>query len=255
MDPAKSALVTGGAKRIGAAIVKHLHQAGFNIILHYHRSNSEAKSLADELNSIRCQSVMAESLDLNNIEAVPDFINRVCNHYGRLDVVVNNASSFYRTPLGQVSLADWDDLIRSNLTGAYFLCQAASPMLSHTKGSIINLIDAHIEQPAKDYSVYNIAKAGLWTLTKCLAKELAPNVRVNAVAPGLMIRPEKDYLSQEALEKRIERIPLNRLGKAEDIARTIAFLVKEAPYITGQMIGVDGGWSLLQGDESCDDTA
>lgn len=239
------ALITGGARRIGAGIAHYLHHAGMNLIIHYRHSNQEAVLLESTLNKIRPNSVVIAQLDLENIAGISDFIADVTDAWGYIDVLINNASSFYSTPIGNVSSGDWNDLVSSNLTAPFFLSQAAAPILKKQRGSIINIVDIKALQPAKQYPVYNIAKAGLWMLTKTLAKELAPDIRVNAIAPGPIIRPDIEPLTPAQLDALIQRIPLQRLGNTQDIAETIYFLIEKAAYITGQMIAIDGGRSLI----------
>lgn len=237
----KVALITGGARRMGADIVSYLHEQGFNILLHYRRSADDATRLALHLNQKRANSVVLLQKDLLDSSGMNDFIAKACQVWGYFDVLINNASSFYATPLGHVAESQWQDLIGSNLSAPFFLAQAAMPILLERKGSIINITDIKAERPAKHYSVYSIAKAGLQMLTKSLAKELAPHVRVNAIAPGAMIRPEHSPIS----DKERQKIPLQRLGDGMDIAKTVYFLIEYAPYITGQTIAVDGGRSLF----------
>ncbi|WP_298624589.1 pteridine reductase [uncultured Legionella sp.] len=243
MQP-KIALITGGSRRIGAGIAELLHQEGMNIILHYRNSVEDAQRLANTLNEKRPNSVALLQMDLLNTSALSEFIAKAQAIWGYFDVLINNASTFYPTPMGTVNEEQWADLVGSNLTAPFFLSQAAMPILSERKGNIINIIDIKADRPAKRYPVYSIAKAGLWMLTKTLAKELAPNIRVNAIAPGAMIPPEDQTLNPEHQYEMIKKIPLQRIGTAEDIARTVLFLINQAPYITGQMIAVDGGRGL-----------
>ncbi|MDI1351269.1 MAG: pteridine reductase [bacterium] len=235
------ALVTGGAKRIGAGIVEYLHEQGMNIILHYRLSSEASTRLAKKLNTRRPNSVVILQMDLLNTAGINDFISEARDIWGYFDVLINNASSFYPTPLGKVTEHHWHDLMGSNLAAPFFLSQAAMPMLIERKGCIVNIGDIKGERPAKNYSVYSIAKAGLDMLTKSLAKEFAPLVRVNAIAPGAILRPENSPLSDSEQQK----IPLQRLGNELDIAQTVYFLIAQAPYITGQIIAVDGGRSLF----------
>lgn len=244
------ALVTGGARRIGAGIVELLHAKGMNIIIHYRNSQTEAQHLANQLNTIRPNSAATLHLDLLNLSGIPEFIKKAKKIWGYFDVLINNASSFYPTPMGHVTETEWKDLIHSNLTAPFFLVQEAMPILIQRRGCIINIIDIKADRPAKNYPVYNIAKAGLWMLTKTLSKELAPHVRVNAIAPGAMIRPENEQLDDNSIKTLINSIPLGRIGTAGDVAKTAYFLIAHAPYITGQMIAVDGGRSLYTQDTS-----
>jgi len=237
------ALVTGAARRIGAECVRHLHQSGLNIVLHYRNSDKEAKHLAQELNQSRPDSVALVQGDLLEIAAIPGLIKQAIAHWGRLDVLVNNASTFYPTPVGEITDNDWDTLIGPNLKAPLFLAQAAADELRRNQGCIVNIADIHAERPLKNYPVYSIAKAGLVMLTKSLARELAPEIRVNAVAPGAILWPEAPHHEAEH-QAIINRTALKREGEPADIARTVEFLVNNAPYITGQIIAVDGGRTL-----------
>lgn len=240
----KVALITGGAKRIGAVLVQRFHQAGFNTIIHYHHSIEEANLLANKLNEQRDASAIAIKADIRQPSCCQILIEQAFNAWGRLDVLINNASSFYPTPIGQIREETWEDLLGSNLKGPFFLSQAACSFLANTQGNIINITDIHADRPLKNYSVYSIAKAGLAMLTKSMARELAPLVRVNAVAPGVTLWPENDNeLSALAKTHLIERTCLKRKGSPDDIADTALFLA-EQKYITGQVIVVDGGRSI-----------
>ncbi|MFC4160200.1 pteridine reductase [Chitinimonas lacunae] len=241
----KVALVTGGAKRVGAAIVRRLHGAGANVMLHYRSSATEARALASELNLRRPNSVALAQADLLNTAGLPVLVQQTLQHFGRLDALVNNASSFFPTPLAEVDEAAWIDLIGSNLKAPLFLAQAAAPELRRSQGAIVSIADIHVERPMKNHVVYNIAKAGLVALTRSLARDLAPDVRVNAVAPGANIWPDGDSVFDEVARQRIiSTIPLKRVGEPDDLARTILFLLQDASYITGQVINVDGGRSV-----------
>lgn len=238
----KVALVTGSARRIGAQIANILHAAGMNIVLHYHQSQQDAQALCEALNAIRPNSAALVCGDLGQEETPERLIAAAVGHWQRLDVLVNNASKFYRTPVGQVTTAIWDDLFNSNLRAPFFLAQAAAPYLTQAQGSIINITDIHAEFPLGDYSVYCLTKSGLLMLTRSLAKELAPSVRVNAVAPGPILWPEgENTLTEEEKRSIIGYTTLKRPGTAQDIAAAVLFLVQDAPYITGQVIDVDGG--------------
>ena len=237
------ALVTGAARRIGAECVHHLHQAGMNIVLHYRNSSTEAERLAAELNQIRPDSVKLLRGDLIEIAAIPGLIKQTVAHWGRLDALINNASTFYPTPVGEITESDWDALIGPNLKAPLFLAQAAANALRQSQGCIVNIADIHAERPLKNYPVYSIAKAGLVMLTKSLARELAPEIRVNAVAPGAILWPEAPHHEAEHQDI-INRTALKREGEPADVARTVEFLVNNAPYITGQIIAVDGGRTL-----------
>lgn len=239
----KTVLITGGARRIGAQISRHLHQRGLNIALHYRGSAAAAQALAAELNARRAASVELFCADLCHLDALHDLAQAVIQRFGAVDVLINNASTFYPTPLGEISAAHWDDLLGTNLKAPLFLAQALAPTLAQRQGSIVNIIDIHALKPLKDYPVYSIAKAGLWTLTKALARELGPQVRVNGVAPGAILWPEADENTASHAEM-IQQTLLKREGSPHDIARTVWFLIHDADYITGQVIPVDGGRSV-----------
>lgn len=246
----KVALVTGAAKRIGAAIAQQLHAAGFNIIVHYNQSAAAAQELVDELNSERENSAAGLQADLNDQTQVLNLARQSVDQWQRLDLLVNNASSFYPTPIGEATDEDWDNLINSNLKAPFFLAQALAPTLIQNHGCIINIADIYAQRPLRRHSIYSIAKAGNEMLTKSLAQELAPRVRVNGVAPGAILWPDDYYkkteeqLSDDNKEKMLAQIPLQQRGQVHDIARTILFLAKDAPYITGQIIVVDGGRTI-----------
>ena len=237
------ALVTGSAKRIGAEVVRKLHAEGLRVILHYNGSQSAAQAIADELNAIRKDSVATIQFNLLNIDQLASFAKQVINIWGRLDILVNNASTFYPTALNEIDLDQWNDLIGVNLQAPLFLSKTLAPALTEHKGCIINIVDIHSERPLKGYTIYCIAKAGLGMLTKSLARELAPDVRVNGVSPGAIMWPEvEDY--EPVHQEIIERTALKREGDPRDIADTIWFLANSANYITGQIIAVDGGRTL-----------
>jgi pteridine reductase len=248
MNPAidltgRVALVTGAARRIGAAIVRGLHAEGANVVIHCHRSTREAELLCDELNRARANSALTCSADLLDLAALPTLVERTLAAFGRLDLLINNASTFYPTPLGQISIAHWDDLIGSNLRAPLFLSQAAAPHLRRTNGLIVNMIDIHAQRPLPQHPVYSTAKAGLAMLTRALARELGPEVRVNGIAPGPILWPEAGVdsgLKDEILAKTL----LKRSGAPDDIVRAVVFLAKDAPYVTGQILAVDGGRSV-----------
>ena len=241
----KVALVTGGAKRVGAAIVRQMHEAGYNIMLHYRSSATEARALAAELNLQRPDSVALAQADLLNISGLPVLVQQTVSRFGRLDALINNASSFFPTPVGDIDEHGWQDLIGSNLKAPLFLAQAAAPELRRTQGAIVSIADIHAERPMRQHVVYSIAKAGLVAMTRSLARELAPEVRVNAVAPGANLWPDGESVFDEVARQRIvSTIPLKRIGEPTDLARTIRFLITDAPYITGQIIAVDGGRSI-----------
>ena len=239
----KVALITGAAHRVGAAIARCLHGHGMNVIVHYRNSQVAAEQLRDELQAQRPDSVHIVQCDLRDIPSLAGLIKQSYEWQGRLDVLVNNASSFYPTPVSDANETQWDDLLGSNLKAPFFLAQAASPFLRRHNGSIINIVDIHAERPLKGYSIYSIAKAGLVMLTKTLARELAPEIRVNAVAPGAILWPEQSA-NDEIRKYIINKTALKRQGDPQDVARTVAFLVQEAEYMTGQILTVDGGRSL-----------
>ncbi|HZZ91566.1 MAG TPA: pteridine reductase [Usitatibacter sp.] len=238
-------LVTGAARRIGAAIARRLHAAGARTVLHCHRSREEADRLCDVLNGERPGSCVVVQQDLLDVEGLPGLIDRATEAFGRLDALVNNASSFYRTPIGAITAREWDDLVGSNLRAPLFLAQAAAPALERTRGAIVNIVDIHAERPLKDFVVYTVAKAGLVGLTRSLALELAPHVRVNGVAPGSILWPERgDHFSGAEQARIVAQTPLGRVGGPEDIAGAVKYLLFDAPFVTGQVLAVDGGRSL-----------
>lgn len=239
----KTALITGGARRIGAVTSRALHQAGYKVIIHCRLSRQSADDLATELNDIRDDSARVIQGDLNTDTIYNHLIEEAYQCWGRLDVLVNNASSFYPTPIGSITLDDWNNLVNSNMKAPLFLSQAAAPYLRQTHGCIINMIDVHAQRPMKDHPVYCAAKAGLSMLTMSLAKDLGPEVRVNGVAPGAIMWPEND-MPEHTKDLILERTSLKRPGEPIDIAKTIVFLVEQADYITGQVIAVDGGRSI-----------
>jgi pteridine reductase len=242
---AKVVLITGAGKRVGAAIARHCHQQGMRLAIHYRTSANEAETLCQALNEKRNDTAISLQADLKDIKNHSNLINKIIERWGRLDVLINNASSFYPTPLGRITEANWADLIDSNLKAPLFLSQTAAPYLSKQNACIINLVDIQAQRPLKNYLVYCVAKAGLVMLTKTLAKELGPLIRVNGIAPGVVLWPEDETTFKPALrEKIIARSALKRAGTPEDIAYTVTFLIKDANYITGQIIAVDGGRSL-----------
>ncbi len=241
----KVILITGGARRVGAAICRNLHAHGASIMVHYRSSAKEARALQAELNLKRADSVALIQADLLNLTMLPNLVGDSVKRFGRLDVVINNASSFFPTAVGEINDKAWDDLIGTNLKAPLFLSQAAVGQLKKNHGCIINIVDIHAERPMKNYVVYSMAKAGLVNLTRSLARELAPEVRVNGVAPGAIIWPEDEAWSDELSRQRIiNSTLLKRIGDPEDIAKAVYFLIADAPYITGQIIAVDGGRSI-----------
>lgn len=237
------ALVTGSAKRIGAEVVRKLHAEGMNVILHYNGSEHLAQQIAAELNAVRSNSLTLIQYNLLDFEQLPIFAERVIAEYGRLDVLINNASTFYPTPLNEVSHQQWDDLIGVNLKAPLFLSKIFAHELVKNNGNIINIVDIHSGRPLKDYPIYCVAKAGLKMLTKSLARELAPQVRVNGVSPGAIMWPEVEEY-EPMHQEIIERTALKREGHPIDIAKSVWFLISAADYITGQIIAVDGGRTL-----------
>lgn len=239
----KIALITGGSKRIGAVTTRTLHQAGYKVIIHYRSSQQEANDLAEELNLLRTDTAAVIQGDLNDETIYEQLIDSAFQCWNQLDVLINNASSFYPTPIGSITLDDWNQLINSNMKAPLFLAQAATPYLKQTQGNIINMIDVHGQRPMKDHPVYCAAKAGLQMLTLSLAKDLGPDIRVNGVAPGAILWPDND-MPDNTKQLILERTALKRPGEPIDIAKTILFLANDANYITGQVIAVDGGRSL-----------
>ena len=238
----KTALITGGAQRIGAQITKTLHAHDYNIIIHYRNSNKEAQTLANELNQLRANSATLIQAELSDLQALKTLANTI----KQLDVLVNNASVFYPTSMQNANKNDWNTIINTNLMAPFFLSQSLLAALSENKGCIINIIDIHAQRPLKNHAIYNISKAGVAMMTQTLAKELAPEIRVCGVAPGSILWPENQAkLNDEQKDKMLNKIPLNKQGSAEDIANTVLFLAT-SPYITGQIISVDGGRTLNQ---------
>jgi len=239
----KCAFVTGSSKRIGAATVRILHQARYNVVIHCRSSRKEADDLAESLNQQRANSANVIQGDLNDEKIYDSLVDQAYQCWGRLDVLVNNASSFFPTPVGSITMDNWNNLINSNMKAPLFLSQAAAPYLKQTHGCIINMIDVHGQRPMREHPVYCAAKAGLAMLTMSLAKELGPEIRVNGVAPGAILWPEND-MPETTKNIILERTSLKRPGQPLDIAKTILFLVRDADYITGQIIAVDGGRSI-----------
>ena len=244
MQP-RAVLITGAARRIGAAIARALHGAGANVLLHCHRSRAEAEFVAATLEATRAGSTAILQADLLDLQALPRLVEQAAAKFGRLDGLVNNASSFAATPFGTIGETQWDELVGSNLRAPLFLSQAAAPALRKTRGGIVNIVDIHWERPLKDYVVYSIAKAGLAGLTRSLALELAPDVRVNAVSPGAILWPDsEEHFPPHERARIVGQTPLGRVGSPEDIAGAVKWLLLDAPYVTGQIVAVDGGRSV-----------
>jgi pteridine reductase len=239
----KVVLVTGAARRIGAAIVTRLHANGAEVAIHYRGSVNEADALAARLNNKRENSAATFQADLLQLTDLTELVSAVTKWAGRLDCLVNNASSFYPTPVGSISEAQWDDLIGSNLKAPLFLSQAAAPQLRENRGVIVNIVDIHAQRPLRNHAVYGPAKAGLAMLTRSLAKDLAPHIRVNGVSPGAILWPE-DGMSDAAQQSILRQVPLERPGTTDDIAGCVLYLWRDASYVTGQIIAVDGGRSI-----------
>ena len=241
----KVVLITGGAKRVGSSICRLLHDGGAKLMIHYRNSVGEARALQSELNLQRPNSAAIIQGDLLNLAVLPSLIQETVSHFGHLDVLIHNASSYYATEIGEIGDDQWEDLIGTNLKAPLFLAQAAAHELRKQQGCIINITDMHVERPKKGYVVYSVAKAGLVTLTKSLAQELGPDVRVNAIAPGPVLWPEDNPQFDEVYRQRvISQTLLKRIGEGDDVAKAVRFLIQDAPFITGQVIAVDGGRSL-----------
>lgn len=240
----KVVLITGAAHRLGAVTARLLHAHGWRVLVHCRQSREKAEELAGELNALRSDSSRVLQADLADNNAVEQLAREAQAAWSRLDALVNNASVFYPTPVGNATLQNWDDLFASNARAPFFLAQALAPELRRRHGAIVNLLDIHADRPLRQHTIYCMAKAAQAMMTRSLAKELAPEVRVNGVAPGAILWPSHTEVAPEMQEKILGGIPLQRLGEPADIARTIAFLLEDAPYITGQIIAVDGGRSL-----------
>ena len=239
----KVILVTGAARRIGAAIVTRLHAEGARVAIHYRSSAKDADRLANRLNDVRPESAATFRADLLKVDELPGLVRSVATWGGGLDALVNNASTFYATPIGDITEHHWNDLVGSNFKAPLFLSQAAAPHLSAAGGSIVNIVDVHAQRPLRDHPVYGPAKAALAMLTKALAKDLAPEVRVNGVSPGAILWPEVG-MTDAAQDSILRQVPLGRPGNPEDIAGCVLYLLRDAPYVTGQIIAVDGGRSI-----------
>ena len=238
------ALITGAAKRVGAAITRRLHSAGYQVVIHHRNSPAEAEALQAELEQARADSTLLLQAELSEFDRLPELIAKGIGRFGRLDALVNNASSFYPTPIGTATPTHWDELFASNARAPFFLCQAALPHLQNSHGAIVNLVDIYAKRPLKNHTIYCMAKAALAAMTLSLAKEMGPEVRVNAVAPGAVLWPEsgKDYADRAAL---VANTALQRAGTPDDVAEAVRWLLMDARYTTGQIIRVDGGRSLL----------
>jgi pteridine reductase len=236
----KFALITGGAKRIGETTSRYLHEKGFNIILHYNNSEAEAENIGEELNRIRKNSCSTVKANFNSEASINEVVAKLNQITKSLDVLVNNASSFYSTPIDKASLKEWKDLTDTNVTTPLFLIQALAPHLKEAKGCVVNISDTLVKNGIKEYSLYSGAKSALESITKSLAKELAPEVRINGIAPGAILWQDDKDLSDEEKSSVLNKVALGRIGRPEDVASTIFFLT-QSKYITGQIINVDGG--------------
>ena len=245
MEPNPVVLVTGAARRIGAGIARHLHARGSPVVVHYRHSDDDAGRLVASLNALRPDSALAIAADLSDAQECARLVESAARWKGRLGALVNNASSFHRTPIGSIDEQQWSELIDGNLKAALFTSQAAVPWLRESGGAIVNLCDVHTERPLPQFSVYTAAKAGIVALTRALALELAPRVRVNAVAPGSLDWPETAVFSEDERRAGEAAIPLGRLGSADDVARAVEFLLFGNDYVTGHVLNVDGGSSLV----------
>jgi pteridine reductase len=239
----QTALVTGAARRVGAQIARTLHAAGANVAIHCHHSVEDGERLAAQLNHARASSACVLAADLRDLAALPPLVASACERFGGLNLLVNNASTFYPTLLGAITAAQWQDLIGTNLQAPLFLAQAAAASLRASRGAVINIVDIHGMRPLRDHTVYSIAKAGLIMLTRALARELAPEVRVNGIAPGAVLWPENG-IDDQRKQRILEQTALHRAGSPDDIARTVLFFAADAPFVTGQILAVDGGRSL-----------
>ncbi len=236
------ALVTGAAQRIGAEICSTLHNAGFNILIHYRSSAQPAEALAVTLNDKRSDSAACIKADLTNSQDVQALASTALKQWGYVDALINNASTFYPTPLNKSTEEDWNVLFDSNVRGPFFLSQALTPSLTERHGCIVNLVDIHSERPMAEHTIYSMAKASVAMMTKTLAKEMAPAVRVNGVSPGAILWPDLEF-DEDNQSSILNKIPMQKIGDVSDIANAVAFLVNDAPYVTGQIIAVDGGRS------------
>jgi pteridine reductase len=245
MKSEKVALVTGAAARIGASITQHLHAAGYTVVMHYRSSVDKVQALADKLNAQRANSVFPLQADLCDPEAGAALVNQLLAQHGRLDVLVNNASSYYPTPIGTATQAQWDDLFASNARAPFFISQAAVPALRESKGCIVNLVDIHADRPNANHPIYCMAKAANAMLVKSLARDLAPDIRVNGIAPGVALWPQAAF-SDAKQQAVLQRIPLGYPAGAGQIAAAVMFMIEGTDYVTGQILAVDGGRSVQQ---------
>lgn len=240
----KVALITGGARRIGAEVSRRLHADGMNLVIHYHSSEKDAHNLQSELLESRPDSVVLVQGDILNVAKLRNLVQETVRAFNRIDVLLNNASTFYPTPIDEATEKQWDDLVGTNLKAPFFLAQAAAPHLRKTEGCVINMADIHGDRPLKNHPIYSIAKAGTVMLTKTLARDLGPEIRVNGIAPGAIMWPESE-LDEMAKQRIISRTPLKSSGDPHDISRTVLFLIKDAPFVTGHVIPVCGGRSVV----------
>ena len=240
----RTVFITGGARRIGMAVAKYLHSSGYNIIITYNKSNREANALSKSLNNIRQDSFAIINANFSSKKTCEAAYKKAIKIFGRIDILINNASKFYPTKINDVNEKSWADIIDTNLKIPLLLSREFYPELKKRKGSIINIIDIHIDPPLKDHIIYNVSKAGLLALTKSLAKDLAPHIRVNGVSPGAIMWPETDMGNSSKKKEILSRIALRRTGEPDDIAKAILFLIQSANYITGQNIEIDGGRKL-----------
>jgi pteridine reductase len=240
----KVVLITGAARRVGASIARRLHREGASLMLHYRSSERDVQALQAELNAARKNSVALVQADLLDVAGLAEIVKNTISRFERLDALVNNASTFFPTPVGEITPTSWDNLIGTNLRAPLFLAQAAAPHLKKTGGAIVNITDIHAERPLKSYVIYSVAKAGLAGLTRSLARELAPEVRVNGIAPGAIVWPEDGSFDEVTRQRIISHTLLRRTGEPDDVARAVYYLIVEAPYVTGEIIAVDGGRSI-----------
>lgn len=241
--PRPVALITGGGRRVGAVIARSLHAAGYDLVLHYRHSADAAEALAAELEQQREGSVQLAHAELAALETLPELVTAAIARFGRLDALINNASAFYPTPIDSATPAQWDELFASNAQAPFFLAQAAAPALSQSGGAIVNLVDIYAERPLANHPIYCMAKAALLAMTRSLALDLGPQVRVNAVAPGAVMWPSEGKAYDDKLAM-LERTPLKRAGTPEDVASAILWLLRDAPFVTGQVLRIDGGRTL-----------